>query len=50
MATVVLLDLSAAFDVIDHAVLIRGLEHTFGIELEALSWMKSYLSGRIQKF
>ena len=39
----VLLDLSAAFDTIDHNVLIRRLTSNFGIQGSALSWFQSYL-------
>lgn len=42
----VALDLSAAFDCIDHEVLIKRLEHTFGIAGVALDWLRSYLQGR----
>ena len=42
----VALDLSAAFDTIDHSVLIRRLQHTFGVNSAALDWLKSYLNGR----
>ena len=40
---VVLLDLSAAFDTIDHEILLRRLLVDFGISGVALQWMKSYL-------
>ena len=48
MAALVLLDLSAAFDVIDHKILQTRLEHSFGVTGSALSWIKSYLSDRSQ--
>ena len=41
-----LLDLSAAFDTIDHTILDR-LNVYYGINELALAWFKSYLSGRI---
>ena len=44
----VLLDLSAAFDTVDHAVLFNRLEHSLGISGTALSLLKSYLQGRSQ--
>ncbi|PIK41221.1 reverse transcriptase-like protein [Apostichopus japonicus] len=44
----ILLDLSAAFDVIDHQILFQRLEKTFGVTLNALSWFKSYMTGRKQ--
>ena len=47
-AVLVMLDLSAAFDVIDHNILFRRLEHTYGISSSALSWIKTYLSDRSQ--
>ena len=44
----ILLDLSAAFDTIDHATLITRLKNKFGIIDGALQWIKSYMSGRMQ--
>lgn len=42
----VLLDLTAAFDAVDHAFLIAWLEHYAGITGSALEWFKSYLTNR----
>jgi len=44
----VMLDLSAAFDTIDHITLLNRLEQLFGFAEKPLQWVASYLSDRFQ--
>ncbi|PFX29818.1 hypothetical protein AWC38_SpisGene5450 [Stylophora pistillata] len=45
----ILLDLSAAFDTINHDTMLRRLEYSFGIQGKAFSCFASCLSGRTQR-
>ena len=45
----VLLDLSAAFDTIDHLILFNCLQHWYGIDGVVLKWVQSYLNSRKQR-
>ena len=44
-----LLDLSSAFDTIDHDILKDILKFEFGVTENALKWIKSYLTHREQR-
>ena len=45
----VMLDLSAAFDTLDHNILLNRLQHHFGITGTVLDWFRSYLKDRVHR-
>jgi hypothetical protein len=50
ICALVLLDLSSAFDTVDHNTLLNVLNRRFGIQEHTLDWFKSYLDDRTQTF
>jgi len=48
IGALMLLDMSAAFDTVDHHILLEILERRFCITVSALAWFSSYLSNRTQ--
>ena len=49
ISVLTMLDLSAAFDTIDHKILLDRLYYTFGIQENALKLIRTYLHDRYQK-
>ena len=45
----VLIDFSAAFDTVNHNIMIRRLQLRYGFVGKALVWLQSYLEGRTQR-
>jgi len=45
-SVLIALDISAAFDTIDHDIICRRADSDFGIRGLALAWMRSFVSGR----
>jgi len=43
-----LLDLSVAFDTVDHSVLTNVMRKRFGVTRKALGWMEEYMRDRSQ--
>lgn len=48
VGALMLLDLSAAFDTVDHCVLVEMMKARFGVEGNALGWVADFLSNRSQ--
>ena len=43
-----LLDVSAAFDTVDHGILLEHLSTSYGLSGMAYTWLESYITGRAQ--
>jgi Reverse transcriptase (RNA-dependent DNA polymerase) len=50
VCALVLLDLSSAFDTVDHDTLLHVMIQWFGVDGPALAWFGSYLADRTQVF
>ena len=45
----ILLDLSTAFDMVNHSLLLNRLKYRFGVDGTMLDWLHNYLTDRSQK-
>jgi hypothetical protein len=48
VGAMMMMDMSAAFDTVDHKILMDVLRRRFGVEGNALSWLAEFLNGRTQ--
>ena len=48
VCALVLLDLTAAFDTVDHSILLTVLKERFGVQKGVFDWFSSYLEGQTQ--
>lgn len=48
VGALMLLDMSAAFDTVDHSIMVDVLERRFGVRDSALNWLEDFLTGRSQ--
>jgi hypothetical protein len=49
VAALVVLDLLAVFDRVDHDILLRRLHSSFDFDDTVFHWFRSYLTGRTQR-
>ena len=49
VGVLILLDLSTAFDTLNHTLLLKSLTNELGLSGKALAWFRSYLEGRFQQ-
>ena len=48
VTALILLDLSSAFNTVDHQIMLTVLQQRFGIDGQALKWFRAYLADRSQ--
>jgi len=48
VGAIMLLDMSAAFDTVDHTIMLDVLSRRFGLQDEALNWLEDFLTDRRQ--